>query len=414
MSNAIEQKGGFASYLLDAFRSSVANRTVGSELNDGKSTADEQAAILASQLPKITFAAIGEGILFYAAKANLDLEKFARNLPNGYDRAIQLATDKWSKIHMLQEINSQLEKNFGESKKLLMAQKNEVIKSLSVINDGIKNIAKTYPDLGINPTDDPKAIFDKVLGHTEVSANVFDLLGKIFNYTEFVRMSVQDVNTADSENVSNYIMNWITYSSQLAGPADRFINNGLDSGLLSKIPVLSAKNLVSIAARGVLTGILTDMSYKAGYAVGEWIWNDVFEYLYDGQTAYEIYADEFEALYSTIFSHLTADKLNAVIAFNTMILGNFVNEQGKSVITEDTAILFGSDDYKSMDFDKALKSYKKLYKAVSGKDDAKNITGAEELIRHMEGSYPLFKEYRGKLLNILQGLEDTEELFTLS
>ena len=414
MSNAIEQKGGFASYLLDAFRSSVANRTVGSELNDGKSTADEQAAILASQLPKITFAAIGEGILFYAAKANLDLEKFARNLPNGYDRAIQLATDKWSKIHMLQEINSQLEKNFGESKKLLMAQKNEVIKSLSVINDGIKNIAKTYPDLGINPTDDPKAIFDKVLGHTEVSANVFDLLGKIFNYTEFVRMSVQDVNTADSENVSNYIMNWITYSSQLAGPADRFINNGLDSGLLSKIPVLSAKNLVSIAARGVLTGILTDMSYKAGYAVGEWIWNDVFEYLYDGQTAYEIYADEFEALYSTIFQHLTGTELNAVIAFNTMILGNFVNEQGQSVITEDTAILFGSDDYKSMDFDKALKSYKKLYKAVSGKDDAKNITGAEELIRHMEGSYPLFKEYRGKLLNILQGLEDTEELFTLS
>ncbi|WP_172798973.1 hypothetical protein, partial [Moraxella nonliquefaciens] len=131
-------------------------------------------------------------------------------------------------------------------------------------------------------------------------------------------------------------------------------------------------------------------------------------------TAYEIYADEFEALYSTIFSHLTADKLNAVIAFNTMILGNFVNEQGKSVIEKDTVILFGSDDYKSMDFDKALKSYKKLYKAVSGKDDAENITGAEELIRHMEGSYPLFKEYRGKLLNILQGLEDTEELFTLS
>lgn len=63
MSSAIEEKGGFAAYLLDAFRSSVANRTVGAELNDGESTADEQAAILASQLSKITFAAIGEGIL---------------------------------------------------------------------------------------------------------------------------------------------------------------------------------------------------------------------------------------------------------------------------------------------------------------------------------------------------------------
>lgn len=28
MSSAIEQKGGFVAYLLDAFRSSVANRTV--------------------------------------------------------------------------------------------------------------------------------------------------------------------------------------------------------------------------------------------------------------------------------------------------------------------------------------------------------------------------------------------------
>ena len=260
----MEQKGGFASYLLDAFRGSVANRTVGSELNDGKSTADEQAAILASQLSKITFAAIGEGVLFYAAKANLDLEKFAKNLPNSYDKAIQLATDKWKGIHMLQEINNQLEKSFGESSKLLMAQKSEVVKSLSVINDRMKNLSQHYPDLGIEPTDSPKTIFDKVLGQSEVSKNVFDLLGKVFNYTEFVRMSVQDVDTADSENVSNYVMNWITYSSQLAGPADRFIKDGLDSGLLSKISVMSAKNLVSVAARGVLAGVLTDMSYKAG------------------------------------------------------------------------------------------------------------------------------------------------------
>lgn len=31
MSHVVEQKGGFVAYLLDAFRSSVANRTVGAE-----------------------------------------------------------------------------------------------------------------------------------------------------------------------------------------------------------------------------------------------------------------------------------------------------------------------------------------------------------------------------------------------
>ena len=175
MSSAIEQKGGFVAYLLDAFRSSVASRTVGSELNDGQSTADEQAAILASQLSKITFSAIGEGILFYAAKENLNLEKFARNLPDGYDKAIRLATDKWNKIHMLQEINNQLKSSFSESKKLLMAQKTEVMKSLSLIRYDIEEIAQAYPNLGIKKTDDPKTIFDKVIGHTEVSKNVFDL-----------------------------------------------------------------------------------------------------------------------------------------------------------------------------------------------------------------------------------------------
>lgn len=45
MSHVVEQKGGIAAYLLDAFHSSVANRTVGSELNDGQLKTDEKAAI---------------------------------------------------------------------------------------------------------------------------------------------------------------------------------------------------------------------------------------------------------------------------------------------------------------------------------------------------------------------------------
>lgn len=281
-----------------------------------------------------------------------------------------------------------------------MAQKIEVMKSLSIINDDIDKITQTYPSLGITATDSPKTIFDKVIGHTEISKNVFNLLGNIFNYTEFIRMAVQDVNTANTENVSNYVMNWITYGSQLAGPAKKFIDNGVNSGLLSKIPVLSAKNLVSIAARGVIVGVLTDMSYKAGYAFGERIWNKKFEEWY-GVTATEYYADDFEAIYSTIFQHLTGNELNAVIAFNTMILGNFINQQRESVILNDSIDLFGAADYQSMDFKKALTNYQKLYKAVTGQNDAESINDVASMIAHMEKSYPLFKELRGIQLLIL-------------
>ena len=287
--------------------------------------------------------------------------------------------------------------------------------------------------------DDLTTTLDKLVGqgYGKLFNESMDNLFKYNDYIKLVYSTIDEKLPKDESSQQDYLKDVMNLIPKFAG--DSFVKGtagavyGAEAGAISlsslvkseglkhleslaqKIPAISAKGLAGVLSRGIITGILTDISYKAGYEFGEWLFTKGFDWAF-GKELYEMegfinFADNF---YSTIFSHLTADKLNAVIAFNTMILGNFVNEQGKSVIEKDTVILFGSDDYKSMDFDKALKSYKKLYKAVSGKDDAENITGAEELIRHMEGSYPLFKEYRGKLLNILQGLEDTEELFTLS
>ncbi|OBX88455.1 putative Ig domain-containing protein [Moraxella nonliquefaciens] len=287
--------------------------------------------------------------------------------------------------------------------------------------------------------DDLTTTLDKLVGqgYGKLFNESMDNLFKYNDYIKLVYSTIDEKLPKDESSQQDYLKDVMNLIPKFAG--DSFVKGtagavyGAEAGAISlsslvkseglkhleslaqKIPAISAKGLAGVLSRGIITGILTDISYKAGYEFGEWLFTKGFDWAF-GKELYEMesFINFTDTAYSTIFSHLTADKLNAVIAFNTMILGNFVNEQGQSVITEDTAILFGSDDYKSMDFDKALKSYKKLYKAVSGKDDAKNITGAEELIRHMEGSYPLFKEYRGKLLNILQGLEDTEELFTLS
>ena len=287
--------------------------------------------------------------------------------------------------------------------------------------------------------DDLTTTLDKLVGqgYGKLFNESMDSLFKYNDYIKLIYSTIDEKLPKDESSQQDYLKDVMNLIPKLAG--DSFVKGtagaiyGAEAGAISlssivkseglkhleslaqKIPAISAKGLVGILSRGIIVGILSDLSYKGGYAFGEWVFTDVFKKAF-GKELYEMesFINFTDTAYSTIFQHLTGTELNAVIAFNTMILGNFVNEQGKSVIEKDTVILFGSDDYKSMDFDKALKSYKKLYKAVSGKDDAKNITGAEELIRHMESSYPFFKEYRGKLLNILQGLEDTEELFTLS
>ncbi|STZ00527.1 Leukotoxin [Moraxella lacunata] len=400
-------------------------------IKDGNTAFEDAWGIGFSNLSKIT----AQFAFEYDLQHFGDYERFSRFKDKLFDfsqlQTIAIHADR-AKTHLEVLRNS----SFTQHQEFKIIEQ-RLINTVLELNKGILEISNKNA-LNINvDSDSLSTILDKAYGNG-YSQNFLKGLNKIFDYNQYIKL-IYDTFNKDFKEVgdkSDYLQNLLGVIPKLAGSAfidgkagfvlggemsiTRLATQPFVSHLevvekwASKLPTLSAKDFMGGLSRGLLVGILTDVTYKMSYAGAEkFLWGWLFEEIY-GETAYEIYADEFEDLYSTIFQHLTADKLNAVIAFNTMILGNFVNEQGQSVITEDTAILFGSDDYKSMDFDKALKSYKKLYKAVSGKDDAKNITGAEELIRHMEGSYPLFKEYRGKLLNILQGLEDTEELFTLS
>ena len=77
----------------------------------------------------------------------------------------------------------------------------------------------------------------------------------------------------------------------------------LDNKLLAQIPHLSTKAILSAAARGVIVGIATDLAYKGGYIAGEYIWDNLFTDLY-GETAYEYYAEEFDAFYSSVLNDL--------------------------------------------------------------------------------------------------------------
>lgn len=419
MSNSVEQQGGFFAYLWNNLVASVASRTVGSNMNDGNPSGDEVAAIFASNLSKIATTAIGEIMLRDAIKNGISIETFAKNLPQNYAELTYLAMDKHSQTNALKVAN-ELNPTTEDGRIFLNQLKNTIHNQLNQTNQKIQN-------LGWSPNASAEEILNKVVGNTNFANATFDILGKLFNLSEAVRMSVQEVDANNSESISNYAMNWITYFSQLPvhksitetypklanGIAD--VIDGNAKSWFDKIPALSGKKLAAVAARGVIMGIITDMTYKVSYAAAETLFSVGFKELF-GQELYEMdwFLNLSESAYSTIFQHLTGTELNAVIAFNTMILGNFVNDQGKSVVMEDTAILFSADDYKEMSFEKALHIYKTLYKAITGTDSADNITTADDMIKSMEQAYPFFKEMRGKTMIIPQSFKESKNYSELA
>ncbi|WP_296211402.1 calcium-binding protein [Psychrobacter sp. UBA3480] len=285
---------------------------------------------------------------------------------------------------------------------------------LEKINDTVADTARQH-SLDINRLDSPETILDKVVGEG-YGKSYFDHITKIFNYANFARLTLDaaDVESDSAESLFAYTAGWVNYTAtvveaQAVGFVSRSLDNFLDNKLLAQIPHLSTKAILSAAARGIIVGIATDLAYKGGYIAGELIWDNLFTELYD-ETAYEYYAEEFDAFYASILNDLTGDDLSAVIAFNTMVLGNFINAEGESVVIEDTASLLASDEYKDMNFDKALLNYKKIYELVSGRDDTDSIITAQDLIDHIEQYYEMFKHVRGKELVIPQSAEDWNDL----
>lgn len=219
--------------------------------------------------------------------------------------------------------------------------------------------------------DDLTTTLDKLVGqgYGKLFNESMDNLFKYNDYIKLVYSTIDEKLPKDESSQQDYLKDVMNLIPKFAG--DSFVKGtagaiyGAEAGAISlssivkseglkhleslaqKIPAISAKGLVGILSRGIITGILTDISYKAGYEFGEWLFRDKFKQKF-GKELHEMegfitFADN---AYSLILQDLTADKLNAVIAFNTMILGNFVNAQGESVITEDAAILLGSDDLK--------------------------------------------------------------------
>lgn len=355
-----------------------------------------------------------ENVIRYVAEST-DIEATANKLN---DKALDIFHGLAEKKHNLltqiefakQNISSSI---LLEDKIKWQEVRDIALKELDKVNENIEIERKLF-GVRISHLDTPEQILDKIVGEN-YGKTYFNELTKVFNYANFLRLTFDGtkLEETNAQAIFDYTASWINYTATVVeGKAVGFVSEKLDDVLHGKlfagIAHLSTKTILATATRGVIVGVMTDISYKLGYIGGAWLWDTKFKE-WHGVTASEYYADEFQTLYSTIFQHLTADKLNAVIAFNTFLLGNFVNPQGKSVIVEDTTILFGSKDYKEMDFEQALHIYKNLYRAITNSNNVDDIKTAEDMIRSMDKIFPIFKELRGKTMIIPQNFKDIKE-----
>ena len=322
----------------------------------------------------------------------------------------KIAEQKKNMLIYLDEVNNRIKNaTLGSEEKIQAKElKTLVLKEIEAINKNIAELSKKY-SIEISQVDTPEAILNKVMNDNHYGQKYFANLSTVFNYANFLRLvfSAENVNTQDSASLFEYSAGWLNYLSTVKENTTKgwfaFINKKLDwlvdEKLLGKVKYLPRTTLLPSVTKGFFTGVLVDLDYEVSYKVGRWLWGEEFKKLY-GVEAHEYYAEEFDALYSTILQHLKGDELSAVTAFNTMILKNFVNEQGQSVVDEDSVRLLGSDEYMKMDFPKALLAYKQLYKNITGKYDAELINDAAGMIEHMGKSYSVFSALRGEKLVI--------------
>lgn len=419
------QQGSYADFLngiiinsLKAVRDNTIN--IGFSYHDEKLKLDENAGLFVSNTNKLFAAMIVEDTLRTLYSINA-IDKI-KNISDDTFSTIGLSVQKQylsDAVHQLKQ-NAEQADNVVK-KEIYQKSIDSINKYLDTINDNIRSnlLSKGIDDLDVSQTksqDIIKKLFEQDLKVSvdDIDGKIFQNVSHVFNAGTLAFLLSNEINSENPEELldrATYWTNWATSTILTTFPKWDVPFTDDAFKILNSIKSLSYPNLTSIAARGIITGIATDIAFKGGYWFGEEIvWGRSFKIIFDKEL-YEMdwfieFSDKF---YASYLGHLEGDNLNAVIAFNTMILGNFINQSGKSVVYDDTAVLFSSKEYQEMSFEKALDNYKTLYKAITGSDSADGITDAKAMIKHMQESYPIFKELRGKTMIIAQDFKSVKE-----
>lgn len=213
--------------------------------------------------------------------------------------------------------------------------------------------------------------------------------------------------------MSDALRGWLNFSAGLAFDyaekfGKTFYINGFDSTkFIQKFPKLSNKTLLGITLRGVFVGILSEVVYEVSYAVTKWAATDLTKaihgwYINDKENAKELYemdwfVESADTILPFVLNDLSGNKLQTVIGFNYLLSTTL-----KGLDIENTADLFGDEEYKDFDAEKVVSVYQKIHALFSGNNGAQSIKNLDDLAIALqdEAVQELFKSHRGSEIQV--------------
>lgn len=338
------------------------SNTVGSVPNVDKPA--DVISFVFSNLNRYFTVGIGESIIKFA-KNNSDLSMVNR-LKNGFQEAIRLAVDKKQISEMLDALDEHLKTS--KNKEIFTRVRETLVKSLEKANEELNKVSRQFKYFDLDPIkDSPEKILDKVV-RARYGRFLFDRLDKIFRASFFFKAIIQFMEDDPEWRLSaNIALTW--------GIQNRFIK-GEQPGFLKRIfkdigglRFLSPRKLLGLAARGVVAGIVTDLTVQAAYKFGkDYLFSGKFKDRF-GEELYEMkwYVNAADTIIPLLFNDLSKDKLGNVTKIAHLISMGFRDEENEILPPEDIGTLFGDEDYKDMDYKKTIRIFGEIYELVTGK-----------------------------------------------
>ena len=384
----------------DTFRKVVRDNVTG---NFESTSLADALSVLFSNTTKVNIALLGETLIRHFLLNEKDL-KLLGHLDAKRIEFASLAMDKKQQQEMLDT----LKKHRQSSLKPNASYYDRIEKTLNKNIDVIKDRMSRYPALleryKVKLSDTPEKILDKVVSK-RYGEYLFRKMGSVFSYGNLLKALLTEFDSSSSESV----LDWATtLDSAIANLfTEGFVRGKKEYlGFLNNFRLMSAKNLAAMAARGILVGIVTDLTFKVSYAAGKFIFNDVTKW-FTGSTLYEKegFINATDAILPALLNDLSGNELDNAMTVRLLLTNTFRNEDNDIIDLNDVSFLFGSDEYRDMDYQKVKNVYQGLYNLMTGKTERLSINTSQEFKEHLQSKQviELFKQYRGKKLMSFNG-----------
>lgn len=281
--------------------------------------------------------------------------------------------------------------------------------SLKQLQEVVEPMTKKY---GFSLNDSLDNILDKLKSHTFTrkilehysQKNFANGISNGFDFKQGFDLILQGV----SDNISQYSETEMKeYMEDWLALAASHLSEDLSINAKNPLPI--GKGLW-YGLKASLIGVALEMEFHFVYHLfKDFFFTAVPEYfnkpsLYDANwfnSTTDVVGKFLEKISGSL---VDAEYESAIIVY--MLLNSNFRPQGVEFSEQLIASVFGSDEYKNMNFDKILSSYQKIYQAITGEDIKDVVTNASSLVQHIQTNYGKLKTNEKLVLLDIESKED--------